>query len=116
MYEGFPSRADESRMQAFHAAGWVERAEIAETIEDGRYRELARRIVFHEQPDALQPERRQILEVWLQNRLLGRDSVEAGRTIGDVLTDLDGIISNETNASAQQEIRRWLEGMRLGQP
>ena len=46
MYEGFPSRADEGRMQSFHAADWPERAEIAETIENDRYRELARRLVF----------------------------------------------------------------------
>ena len=31
MYEGFPTRADEGRMQAFHVAEWVERAEIAKT-------------------------------------------------------------------------------------
>lgn len=73
MYEGFPSHTDEARMQAFHAADWDERAEIAEAIEDDRYRELARRIVFHGQPDALQPERQRTLEAWLQNRLQGRD-------------------------------------------
>jgi exodeoxyribonuclease I len=106
MYEGFPSRVDEARMQAFHAAGWVERAEIAETIEDDRYRELARRIVFHGQPDALQPERRQLLGVWLQNRLQGRDGVEAGRTMGDALRELD----EHTNATgAVSDIRKWLE-------
>jgi exodeoxyribonuclease-1 len=114
MYEGFPSSADEARTQAFHAAGWAERAEIAETIEDDRYRELARRIVFHEQPGAVQPERRQMLEVWLQNRLQGRDGVEAGRTLDDALTDLGGIIADETNASALQDIRRWLEGISQG--
>ncbi|MFX0546123.1 exonuclease domain-containing protein [Roseovarius sp. S1116L3] len=114
MYEGFPSRADEARMQAFHAAGWIERAEIAEAIEDDRYRELARRIVFHQQPEALQPERRQMLEAWLQNRLQGRDGVEAGRTLGDALTDLESIVKDETNASALLEIQHWLEGNDTG--
>jgi exodeoxyribonuclease-1 len=96
-------------MDAFHAGGWAERAAIAETIEDGRYRDLARRIVCHGQPDALQPDRRQILEVWLQNRLQGRDGVEAGRTIGDALTELD----EHTNASgAVLKIRKWLEEKR----
>lgn len=114
MYEGFPSHADEARMQAFHAACWVERAEVAETIEDGRYRELARRIVFHEQADALQPERRHMLEVWLQNRLQGRDGVEAGRTIGDALIDLEGIVADETNASALHDIQHWLERIGAG--
>jgi len=106
MYEGFPSRVDEARMQAFHAAGWAERAEIAETIEDERSRELARRIVFHEQPGTLQPERRQMLEVWLQNRLQGRDGVEAGRTLGDALKELD---EEADTTEAVLDIRKWLE-------
>ena len=50
MYEGFPRRADESKMQAFHAADWGERADIAETIEDDRFRELAPAASFCECP------------------------------------------------------------------
>jgi exodeoxyribonuclease-1 len=110
MYEGFPSRADEGRMDAFHVASWVERAEIAETIEDDRYRELARRIVFHGQPDALQPERRQMLEVWLQNRLQGRDGVEAGRTVSDALAELDNDPSADQPPEAEI-IRSWLKSI-----
>ena len=114
MYEGFPSRADEARMQAFHAAGWIERAEIAEAIEDDRYRELARRIVFHQQPDALQPERRQMLEVWLQNRLQGRDGVEAGRTLGDSFKELEDTSPSDSSAqTAVSAIRAWLETYRV---
>ena len=110
MYEGFPSRADEARMQAFHAAAWGERAEIAETLEDERYLELARRIVFHEQPDALQPERRQMLEVWLQNHLQGREGVEAGRSIGEAFKELeDTLLSDPSAQVAVSAIRAWLE-------
>lgn len=111
MYEGFPSRADEGRMQAFHAASWPERAEIVETLEDDRLRELGRRIVFLEQPEVLRPEIRQGLETWLHNRLHGREGVEAGRTLDSALSELDDIADDESNASALQEIRRWLEGM-----
>lgn len=109
MYEGFPSRADEGRMQSFHAATWPERAELVETFEDDRLRELGRRIVFLERPEVLRPELRRGLETWLHNRLHGRDGVEAGRTIGNALADLDGI-----NASALQAIRRWLEDIGAG--
>ncbi len=80
-------------------------AEIAETIEDDRYRELARRIVFHGQPDAL-PERRKLLGFWLQNRLQGRDGVEAGRTISDALTELD--IGSSADQPPEAEIIRVL--------
>ena len=97
-------------MQAFHAAGWAERAEIAETFEDDRYRELARRIVFQGLPSALQPERRQILRVWLQNRLQGRDGVAARRTISDALTELDNDSSVHQPPEAEI-IRPWLKSI-----
>ena len=77
MYEGFPRRADESKMQAFHAADWGERADIAETIEDDRFRELARRLVFVNAPEALADMHRAQLQIWLQNRLHGPDRVKS---------------------------------------
>ncbi|WP_170364508.1 exonuclease domain-containing protein [Ruegeria arenilitoris] len=116
MYEGFPSRADEGRMQAFHAASWRERAEVVETFEDDRLRELGRRIVFLEQPDVLRPELRHALETWLHNRLHGREGVEAGRTIGDALTDLESITADDTNTLQLKSIRRWLESVGAGKP
>ena len=108
MYEGFPSRADESRMQVFHLGDWYKRAEIAETIEDDRYRELARRLVFVNAPEALAGTRRAQLQTWLQNRRLGREDVVAGRTIGDAILELEeGTRSDQT--SEAEAIRMWLD-------
>lgn len=108
MYEGFPSRADEARMQAFHAASWRERAELVETLEDDRLRELGRRIVFLEQPEVLRPELRQGLETWLQNRLHGREGVEAGRTLGDALEEMEKLAGDGDDQDALNDIRAWL--------
>ena len=108
MYEGFPSRADEARMQSFHAANWHGRAEIAESIEDNRYRELARRLVFMNAPEALSTERRGQLQAWLENRRHGRDDVEAGRTISEAIEELN----KDTTADQVPEIetiRSWLQ-------
>ena len=80
VYEGFPGRADESKIQAFHAAVWADRAEIAETFEDDRFRELARRLVFVNAPEALADRHRAQLQIWLQNRLHGPDRVKTPRT------------------------------------
>lgn len=110
IYEGFPSRADEARMQAFHAVSWPKRAELAENFEDGRLRELARRIVFFEQPEVLAPARRQMLEVWLKNRRHGREGVTAGRTIGDAKAELEQE-EEQAEASAVAAIRAWLQGL-----
>lgn len=108
IYEGFSSRADEGRMQAFHSASWPERAELAETFEDDRLRELGRRIVFLEQPDVLRPELRQGLETWLRNRLHGREGVKAGRTLYDALGELEEFPEGE-HVAALQDIRGWIE-------
>lgn len=112
MYQGFPGIADEGRLRAFHTAGWSERAELAETFEDDRLRELGRRIFYLEHPETLTPQLRSGLDTWQQNRLNGRDGAEAGRTIKKAISELDDIATNKENASALQEIRQWLEAMR----
>ena len=110
IYEGFPSRADESRMQAFHAANWIARAEIAETIENDRYRELARRLVFVNAPEALPGNQRSQLQTWLENRRHGREGVEAGRTIADALADLEQAeMGRPKEGGSIAAIRRWFE-------
>lgn len=111
MYEGFPSRADEARMAAFHTAAWPERAELVETFEDERLRELGRRIVFFECPEMLHPDRRRMLEVWLQNRRHGREGVEAGRTIPRAIEELEKVEQAEEISAAVEEIRHWLQGL-----
>ncbi|WP_108861475.1 exonuclease domain-containing protein [Ruegeria sp. Alg231-54] len=110
MYEGFPSRADKNQMQAFHKSDWPERAEIAETFEDDRYRELARRLVFVHAPEFMSTARRAQLQTWLNNRRHGREGVEAGRTLADAMSDLEKV---ETEHPAGSEpitaIKNWLE-------
>ena len=56
IYDGFWSNADGQRLEAFHCAEWDERIRIAERLEDARLVWLARRIIFVERPDLLNPE------------------------------------------------------------
>lgn len=112
IYEGFPSRADEGRMQAFHAASWRERADLVEAFEDDRQRELGRRIVFLEQPEVLRSEFRDGLETWLHNRRHGREGVQAGRTVYGALSELQESAPSDLGAQAAvSDIRNWLENM-----
>jgi exodeoxyribonuclease-1 len=109
MYEGFPSRADESRMQAFHLGDWQTRAEIAESFDDGRYRELARRLVFENAQEALDADRRHKLASWLHRRRQGREGVETGRTVADALSEISEIASTSIeDTAAIKGIKNWL--------
>lgn len=108
MYEGFPSRTDESRMQAFHAADWAERAEIADAIEDDRRRELGRRLIFENAPATLDKARRSQLEAWLENRREGKDGVETGRTLAAARDELDRLIAEKGESRELSAIVNWL--------
>jgi exodeoxyribonuclease I len=112
IHDGFPSKADQRRMADFHDATWEERTRLVETFEDERLRELGRRLIFLEEPSALDPQSRDQLEGWLKNRRNGREGVKAGRTIADALEELDKL-GNETadRATAVDEIKDWLSAL-----
>jgi exodeoxyribonuclease-1 len=113
IYDGFPGRADEERMRTFHRLSWPERAELAETFEDDRLRDLARRLVFLEEPSALNPNARARFETWLNNRRHGREGVLAGRTLSDALAEAEKLAEEipAGQANALEEIRQWLSGL-----
>ena len=108
MYEAFPSRADEAHMEAFHRATWSERADVAETFEDDRPRELARRLVFQNAPEVLSEGARTALQAWQGNRLHGREGVEAGRTVPAALDELEKLAAEHDETQELAQIRAWL--------
>jgi exodeoxyribonuclease-1 len=97
-------------MQAFHQADWNGRAAIAETFEDDRYTELARRLVFINAPKALSSSKRDQLHTWLNNRRHGHDGVEAGRTISDAIEEVENT-SGDGAVPSNAEIQNWLESL-----
>ena len=109
IYERFPTHADKSRMLAFHAADWVGRAKIAETFEDDRYRELARRLVFVNAPEMLAEPRRLQLRAWLENRRYGREGIESGRTLPEAILDAREVIKTSGGTQEILAILNWLE-------
>ncbi|MFG5382818.1 exonuclease domain-containing protein [Yoonia sp. R2-816] len=110
LYERFPNSSDQKRMQDFHLGGWTGRAEIAESFDDDRLRELARRLVFFDAPEALSERQRANLSHWLINRRHGRENVEAGRTVKAALEELDKLSSERGECEAIAEIRSWFAG------
>ncbi len=109
MYEDFPSRDDGRRMVAFHDANWSERSKLVETFDDDRLRELGRRLIFLEEPAALDQSRREQLTQWLRNRQFGQEGVTAGRTIAEAMDELDKFDEEATDrAEPIDAIRAWL--------
>jgi exodeoxyribonuclease-1 len=68
LYEGFPSTADSRRMEQFHKTPWIGRCELVQGFEDGRFRELAERLVYNEHPEVLPPDRRAAFDSWRRER------------------------------------------------
>lgn len=75
IYEGFPSRADQNLMEAFHRAPWDERLEIVGQLEDDRYRELGERLIWAERPDVLDEGAQQRHDGWCRERLQAEGNV-----------------------------------------
>lgn len=69
IYDGFPSRSDEQLMDKFHSTPWEARFPLVEHFEDGRFRELAERVIYNERPEALPADRRAALDAWRRERL-----------------------------------------------
>src|ERR1022692_2704331 len=56
-------------MDKFHRAHWEARFALVERFEDGRFRELAERIIYNECPEVLPADRRAALDAWRRERL-----------------------------------------------
>lgn len=71
IYErGFPPTEDEIIMRRFHDASWEERADLYRQLNDNRYRQLARRLIFFERPDLLAAEQLAAIDKGMRERLM----------------------------------------------
>lgn len=106
IYDDFPTPADKDRMTRFHDADWPRRVEIANEIEDPRYRELAIRLIHAERPEALPESTRSTYDEWLSRRLTTNEDVP-WRTLRQALREADDRLQ-----SASGEERQHLLGIR----
>ena len=121
IYDGFWSRRDEQRLEAFHAVPWEERVAIAESLEDHRLAWLARRLIYVERPELLALEHRNTMASEKARRMMAEPAECAGwttlcRAAADLAQLLDG--QNAQSASSlnayfnlrRDEVRRFLGG------
>lgn len=112
IYERFPSRLDEARLQAFHQCDWVDRKRLLTEIEDARYRQLGRRVVAVERPDLLSSDLQAEFERWRIERFQTEQSVP-WRTLSKAIGELAAL---EIDASSDQidqlaSIRAYLKSI-----
>ena len=96
IYEhGFPSSQDEALMQRFHTAPWEERPELALQLSDARYRRLAFRLIYLEQPNLLDTKYRCAAGEEVRKRLLAPlNAVVPWRSIPMAHRDLKTLLTS----------------------
>jgi exodeoxyribonuclease I len=75
IYSGFPSASDNILMDRFHTVAWGQRLAIVQAFEDGRLRELGRRLVFLHAPETMPEDMVQQEARHLAVRLMGHGHV-----------------------------------------
>ena len=78
-------------MQRFHQIPWEQRNGILEQLQDERMRELGRRLIYTERPDALLNHTRADLDAWCDQRLRPNIDVPCA-TIGGALTETQELL------------------------
>lgn len=104
IYSGFPKPADKQRQIAFHAAKtWKERATIAESLEDGRLKQIAQRLILFYAPELLPANRAKAFEkALIERRLLS----ESGPHTTLISAQRDTNMLPE--GPEQDQIKQWL--------
>mgnify|MGYP000415691812 CR=1 FL=1 len=93
IYEGFPSREDELRLNRFHEAPWEERLSILNEIEDARLEQLGQRLVYLEAPNVLSPESRSRMDRDIARRVLGVGQEPKWLTVPLAIEEVDELLS-----------------------
>lgn len=115
IYDGFWSDRDARRLEAFHGAGWEDRAGIADQLDDPRLVWLARRLIFVERPDLLTAEHRSLMAAHFAERLLADPANSGGWTTLDRAASVLATMLPELEEVAAEPFRRlvvFVEGRR----
>ena len=75
IYDGFFDGDDTERCARFHKVPWPARVELCDQFSDLRLRELGKRLIYLEQPDALSPADRAYWRQWETYRLTTEEDV-----------------------------------------
>jgi exodeoxyribonuclease-1 len=91
LYDRLPMREDDDLQRRFHAADWSVRAEIARHFADPRSRQLGRRLVHLEAPDALDQATRARLDAGIAGRRAAPAGSRPWTTVADAIAAVDAL-------------------------
>jgi len=111
LYNGFIDDTDWEIADKLHKEDWLECNDILQLFSDERLRDLGRRLIHQENPNALKPDDRASMDKFIANRLLGDNGIDVPwRTISEALEELDEINTDtyELDISQLDSIREFL--------
>ena len=110
IFEGFPSREDAARIEAFHRADWPGRAELIRSFEDERLQQLAQRLVYAFAPETLGEADQKRMADAIAGRLYDdHTNADLWRTIPQATEELAEVRSSEGGEAIAAGIERWLK-------
>jgi exodeoxyribonuclease-1 len=112
MFERLPDRSDAELMERFHSATWPERAELIRAFSDGRYKQLAQRLVYVGAPEQLAPSDRGRISLAIRERIEENiSSASVWRSIPLALKELNDLRRERGPLQELAEIEDWLLGL-----
>lgn len=113
IFDGFPSRSDSQKMEAFHRGDWAARASLVREFEDPRFRQLAQRLVYCSVPERLtEEERSNILAAISERVLVDHKDDSLWRTLPAACDQLEEVRLSEDGETVASEISDWLNSLK----
>lgn len=110
IYSGFASSLASRQMQDFHAAAGDQKVKIARSFDDKRFRSLAMRMLYVENPNCMTAEEKGLIEQGIARRLRGLPNGQhKWRAVADALNELEQA-NADTSSTSTTMLREWLIG------
>lgn len=103
IHDAIISDADKLRLESFHNAPWEQRFGLLDAIQDGRLKQLGRRLIFVERPDVLPPDLQLEMQAVVANRLINGDGAGTWLCLAEAIQNADDMIAVAT-AKEQVEL------------
>lgn len=92
IYDGFSSAEDAEVLEEFHRVEWNERSDILEKLKDGRLKQLGRKLIHAERPEALDDATRRECDHTRAQRHLETTAAVPWLTLPKAISEVDSLL------------------------